>query len=100
MGALHPGGHLVGYHHGHVAAGRHGDELLGEAAEQARSLRELIKERPERSGHAVDDEEAEPGVVRQEAGHQVKLSQQLSVVMTTDLRENTQVTPQSEATVP
>lgn len=99
MGALQPGGHLVGYHHGDVAAGCHGDELLGEAAEQASPLRELVKERPERRRHAVDYQEADPGVIRQEAGHQVELCQELSVVMTTDLREKTQMTTQSGATV-
>lgn len=32
---LHSGGHLVGHHHSDVVAGRRGDELLGEAVEEA-----------------------------------------------------------------
>lgn len=99
LGALHPCGHLVGYHHCDVMAGCHGEQLLGEAAEQARSLQELIKERPERRRHAVDYQEADHGVVRQEAGHQVKLRQQLYVVMTTDLRETKRMSTQSGTTV-
>lgn len=89
--ALHPRGHLVGYHHCDVMAGCHGEELLGETAEQAGSLQELIKERPERRRHAVDYQEADPGVIGQEAGHQVKLRQQVYVVMTTDLRKTKQM---------
>lgn len=100
LGALHPRGHLVGDHHCHVVAGCHGEELLGEAAEEARSLQELIKERPERGRHAVDDQEADPGVLRQEAGYQLKLRQQLDVVMTTDLRETKWMSTQSGAPLP
>lgn len=94
VGALHPGGHLVRHHHCDIVVGRHGDEPLGEAAEQAGPLRELVKERPEGRRHAVDHQEADLGVIRQEAGQQVKLCQELSVVVTTDLRETTDSYPQ------
>lgn len=100
LGTLHPRGHLIGYHHCDVVAGYHGEELLGKAAEQARSLQELIKERPERRRHVVDYQEADPGVIRQEARYQVKLCQQLNVVMTTDLRDTKRMSTQSGTTVP
>lgn len=85
VGAPHSGGHLVGDHHRHVAAGCHSDQLLGEAAEQASPQGELVEERPKGRRHTVDDQEADPGVGRQEAGHQAKLCQELHVVMTTHL---------------
>lgn len=92
LGAQHPGGHLVGCHHGDFVAVGHGNELLGEAVEEACPLQEFVKQPPERSRHAVDHQQADPRVGRQEVRQQVELGQQLHVVMATHLREPTQTT--------
>lgn len=76
-------------------AGCHGDELLGEAVEEACPLRKFVKELPERKRHAVNHQEADPRVGRQEVRQQVELGQQLHVVMATHLREVTQMTNQN-----
>lgn len=54
LGAFHPSRHVVGQHHSDVVAGRQGEELLGEAVQEACPLRELIKQGAEGGSHAVD----------------------------------------------
>lgn len=87
LGAFHPCCHLVGQHHGDVVAGRQGEELLGEAVQEACPLRELIKEGAEGGSHTVNDQEADPRMGRQEARQQVELRQQLHVIMAAHLKD-------------
>ncbi|TNN44547.1 hypothetical protein EYF80_045270 [Liparis tanakae] len=89
LAAQQPGGHLVGHQHGNAVTGCHGNELLRQAVEEARPARQLVKVQPERERHAVDRQEADLRVFGQEVGQQVDLCEQLHVVMTTHLRDQT-----------
>lgn len=76
-------------------AGCCGDELLGEAIEEACPLREFIKKLSEWKSQAVNHKEADPRMSGQEVRQQVELSQQLHIVQTTHLREVNQMTNQT-----
>lgn len=76
---------MIGQDHSHVLAGCHGDQPLGEAAEEARPLGQFAKVLPERERHAVDHQQTHHRVLAQEVRQQVQLRQQLRVVMATHL---------------